>query len=190
MLIPDFSQFPVLETDRLKLRRLISKDADGLFEIRSDEKQMEFLARPIARSVEDANAWIEKIDRSLEMNDGITWGICLKDDEHRLIGTIGFWRLEKENYRGEIGYILHRSMQGRGLMQEAIEKVIDFGFKNLELHSIEADINPANGPSIKLVERNGFKREGTFKDRIFFNNKFIDMVIFSKINPEPLNDLS
>jgi ribosomal-protein-alanine N-acetyltransferase len=54
----------------------------------------------------------------------------------------------------------------------------------MKLHSIEANVNPNNLSSIKLLERNNFIREGYFKENYFFNGKFSDSAIYSLISPE------
>lgn len=163
MLTPNFSPFPTLQTERIVLRRIETSDASDLFVLRSDKRVMQFIDRPMAENVEDALTLIAKIEDSLLQNDGITWGINLNEDP-KLIGTIGFWRLDKPNYRAEIGYMLMPEMQGKGIMQEAISTVIKFGFENMQLHSIEANVNPLNTVSKKILEKNGFLQEAYFKE--------------------------
>jgi ribosomal-protein-alanine N-acetyltransferase len=127
MLEVNFDPFPVLKTNSLLLRKIDHNDVPALFSMRSDKETMRYIDRPIAETFADAEQLIERIDLSLANNDGITWGISLKEN-NELIGTIGYWRMIKEHYRAEIGYLLHPAQQGRGLMQEAITAVINFGF--------------------------------------------------------------
>jgi ribosomal-protein-alanine N-acetyltransferase len=93
------------------------------------------------------------------------------------------WNIEKENHRAEIGYALHPAHQGQGLMQEAMTKVLDYGFTQLKLHSVEANVNPDNLTSIKLLEKNNFVREGYFKESFYYNGKYLDAAIYSLLNP-------
>lgn len=67
-------------------------------------------------------------------------------------------------------------------MFEAIQTVIEFGFEKMKLHSIEANINPENIASKKLLEKAGFIKEAYFKENHFFNGKFIDTEVFSLLN--------
>ena len=101
------------------------------------------------------------------------------DDTKQMIGSIGLWRIDKAHYRGEIGYMLHHDHWGKGIMQEAIAAVIEFGFGPLKLHSIEAHINPANAASAGILEKNGFVREAYFKENYYFRGKFLDTAIYS-----------
>jgi ribosomal-protein-alanine N-acetyltransferase len=177
-----FDPFPVLTTGRLVLRQPCLEDADAVFSLRSDEKVMQFIGRPPAKSREDAEQLIGKIMNSLRDREGITWAITVKD-EPVLQGTIGFWRIIKEHHRAEIGYLLNPLYQGRGLMQEALETVIAYGFETMKLHSIEAHVNPANEASVRLLLRNGFVREAYFKENFFFDGKFHDTAVYSLIAP-------
>lgn len=176
----DFSNFPVLETERLLLRQIVHEDAPAIFNLRSNSDVMRYLDRPAAKTIEDAHELIGRIERSLENGDGITWGIMLKND-NELIGTAGFWRIVKEHFRAEIGYMLHPAWQGKGLMQEVMDKVLNYGFNTLRLHSVEANVNPANAASIRLLERNNFVREAYFRENYYYDGKFLDTAIYSKL---------
>ena len=182
MLNPNFYPFPELETERLLLRQVQDQDADDFFILRSDQTLMRYIDRPLASSITDAQHLIKKIHDSLIQNDGITWIITLKPDPG-LIGTIGFWRIEKENYRAEVGYMLAVKWQDKGIMSEAMKEVLKYGFKEMNLHSVEANVNPANEASIRLLEKNQFIREAYFKENYFYNGKYIDSAIYSLLNP-------
>ncbi|MDN5287201.1 MAG: family N-acetyltransferase [Mucilaginibacter sp.] len=178
MLNLNFNPFPILTTERLILRQFTYDDAPDLFEVRSNADIMQYIARPLAKTVDDAVDLIKVINGLLSNNNGITWCISLKNDQ-RFIGSIGFWRIEKENYRAEIGYLLNPAYQGAGLMQEAIDAVIPHGFGSMNLHTIQANVNPGNAASIKLLEKNNFMREGYFKEDHFYNEAFADTAIYT-----------
>lgn len=181
MLVLNFSPFPTLLTQRLVLREITTNDAQDLFEMRSNPALMRFIDRPLAQSINDSLKLIELIINSQKNNEGITWGISIKGTP-TLIGTIGFWRIQKEHYRAEIGYLLHADYQGKGIMQEAMDAAIGYAFKTLHIHSIEANINPDNVASIKLAEKNGFVREAYFKENFYYNGEFKDTVIYSLLD--------
>jgi ribosomal-protein-alanine N-acetyltransferase len=183
MLSLDFSPFPELETARLYLKQMTPGDAPALFELRSNPRVMQYIDRPLATKVDDASALIQLVIGMLEKNDAITWGIFSKE-EPALKGTIGFWRIQKEHYRAEIGYLLHPQLQGRGLMQEAITAVLHYGFSTMKLHSVEANIKPGNIASEKLLLRNGFVQEGYFRENYFYNGVFGDSQVFSLLAPK------
>lgn len=184
MLSPSFTPFPGITTARLELKQITTGDAQALFRLRSDENLMRYIDRPRAANVNDALDLIQKIATDLEKTDGITWGIFAKQDPASLIGTIGFWRIEKHNYRAEIGYMLDSAHHRQGLMQEAIGAVLDYGFSDLQLHSVQANVNPGNAASARMLEKNGFVKEGYFRENFFFDGRFLDSMIYSLLKTE------
>ncbi|MEI9810881.1 MAG: GNAT family protein [Bacteroidota bacterium] len=180
MLTVNFDPFPVIPTERLLLRKISDNDANELFFIRSDKRTMKYLDRPVAKTVDDAMELIGRITGDLTNNNGITWAITLKDDP-KLAGTIGYWRIDKPNHRAEIGYMIHPGLQGKGLMQEAMSAVIDYGFSVMKIHSIEANVNPANEASIGILEKNDFVREAYYKENYYFDGQFLDTLIYSRL---------
>ena len=69
-------------------------------------------------------------------------------------------------------------------MQEALQEVMEYGFKVLNLHSVEANINPANQASLRLMERNQFVREAYFRENFYYNGRFLDSIICSRLAPK------
>lgn len=178
MLPVNFNPFPNLTSERLLLRRITPTDADDLFVLRADANIMRFIPRPLATSLDDVLQLIQNIDDSIHQNESITWGITFKN-ESKLIGTIGFVRMAKERHRAEVGYLLHKNYQGRGIMQEALVAVLNYGFNDMKLHSIEAIIDPENTASEKLLKRNNFVKEAHFKENCFFEGRFLDSIHYS-----------
>ena len=174
----NFNPFPELRTTRLSLRQLNHNDDAEMFVLRGDPQIMKYIHRPIAKTIAEAASVIDMKNEKISNNESINWAITLTGSD-RLIGFIGYVRMTKENYRAEIGYLLHADHQGTGVMQEAIECVIQYGFKTLGLHSIEAVVSPENIASIKLLERNKFVREAYFKENEFYNGRFNDTAIYS-----------
>ena len=177
-----FSPFPVLRTHRLVLRKMEPADAEALLFLRSDPTILQYLDRDPIHSTAEAALFIRHINDSVDRNEGINWGISLKDDP-ALIGTIGFWRLQKEHFRAEIGYLLHPDHWGKGLVSEAIDAVMDYGWNVMGLHSVEANVNPGNSASIRVLQKAGFVQEAYFRQNYFFRGRFIDSLIFCKLTP-------
>ena len=182
MLEVNFNPFPDLKTQRLILRQLKEEDIHGIFSLRSDEKVMKFIGKPPIKTMAEALDFFNIVTQSLENNAGITWAIALKKTPEKIIGTVGLWRLIKEHYRAEIGYMLMPRYWKKGIAKEAVSEVISYGFNKIGLHSIEAHINPQNTASAILLEKTGFKREAYFKEAFFFNGEFEDTAIYSLLN--------
>jgi ribosomal-protein-alanine N-acetyltransferase len=182
MLALNFYPFPALQTERLSLREISSEDAGEIFFLRSDKRVMKYIDRDPAQSIEDALNWIRIIVDLLQKAEAVTWAICLKT-ENKMIGTITLWNIQKDHHRAEVGYALHPDWQGRGIMQEALKEVLNFGFRKMKLHSVEANVNPQNKASIKLLERNRFIREAYFRENYYYNGEFLDSAIYSLLTP-------
>ncbi|MEP6847184.1 MAG: GNAT family N-acetyltransferase [Panacibacter sp.] len=168
-----FSPFPLLSTERLLLRPLQSKDAEAIFILRSDENINKYLDRPKAKTIADAQQFIQKITDGIAHNESFFWALTIKADD-LLAGTICLWNIDVANNNAEIGYELLPEYQGKGLMQEAIQKVIAFGFDEIQLQSIEACVHKENKASVKLLEKNNFSINAKKE-----NDSAGDMMIYS-----------
>jgi len=154
------SSFRVLKTERLILRALELNDAPAILSLRSDVCVNEFLDRPATNNLDEAVAFIKKIQKSVEHDDSMYWAITCNDV---LIGTICLWNLDIENDIAEIGYELKTESQGKGFMNEAIRTVIDFAFKTMCVKTITASIKQGNMKSIQILEKNKFNLDCLYK---------------------------
>lgn len=182
MLQPNFSPFPIITTERLVLREITENDANEIFFLRSDANILTYLDKEPEKSVDETIAFIDRVKKGQLNNDSVLWGITYKENDS-VIGTICYWRMQKEHYRAEIGYVLHPEQQGKGIMDEAMKGVIQYGFEIMKLHSIEANVNPDNKASMKVLEKNGFVKEAYFRENYYYNGKFIDSAIYSLLTP-------
>lgn len=182
MLEVSFTPFPSLSTERLLLRQITDEDTERVFLLRSNKTSHEFLDKPVMQSLLEASFLINKINSDATANEGITWAIVLKENPSLLIGTIGLWRIIKEHYRAEIGYMLLPEYFRQGYMKEAITRVTTFGFEEMQLHSIEANINPANTGSAAVLKSTGYFKEAYFRENFYFNGIFKDSEIYSIIH--------
>ena len=181
MLTINFTPFPILETERLVLRRVNENDANEIFALRSNPETMKYIPRPLVKSIDDALEHIAMIDAKIESNEGINWAITYKDNP-KLIGIIGHYRIKPEHFRAEVGYMLLPEYHGKGIISEAIKEVVNYGFNEMKLHSIEAIIDPENFGSARVLEKNNFVKEAHLKENEFYEGRFLDTVIYSILN--------
>jgi len=181
MLYFNFNPFPVLSSERLGYRRIGLEDATDFFDLRTHPQVIRYLDRLPEKSVKDVFPIIDNIDAAAKNNTGILWVITSKDSE-KMMGTIGFWKTDSQHHRAEVGYLLHPGFWGKGFMDEALKRIIKFGWQNMLLHTIEANINPENRSSKKLLVNNGFVVEGYFKESYHYDGKYLDAEILSLIN--------
>ena len=180
MLELKFKKFPELETKRLILRQVQYYNIEPMHKMRSDSQSMQYMDTEVPQSLNDTQKKFEQELESFSKGDSVYWALILKKT-NEFIGGAGFWRLIKEHFRAEIGYQLLPDYWRKGYSFEALKSIIQFGFEKMGLHSIEGNINPKNVPSIKLLEKLGFKQEAYFKENFYYNGKFLDSAIFSLI---------
>jgi ribosomal-protein-alanine N-acetyltransferase len=182
MLELNFNPFPELTTERLLLRRLRAEDADEILFLRSDEAVMKYINKEPTATLEDANAFIKSINDNIDLNYVIMWALALKENPGKLIGIICLWRIQTEHYRAEAGFSLLPQFWRQGLIKEALKRVVEYGFNDLKLHSIEGRINPDNAASAATLESAGFVREAYFKEDYCFRGQFLNTAVYSKLN--------
>ncbi|CAN5260872.1 hypothetical protein BH09BAC5_BH09BAC5_14350 [soil metagenome] len=124
--------------------------------------------------------FIAFINESAAKNEFINWAITLTGED-KLIGMIGLFRMQPEHFRSEIGYMLMTEYHGKQIMQEAIDSIVEYAFEKIKFHSLEAVISPENIPSQKTIEKCGFVKEAHFKEKEFYNGKFKDILVYSKL---------
>lgn len=178
MLTINFHPFKNLETERLLLRRVAVSDIKEIRELRGNPETMKFIPRPLVTNDEEALEHFKMIDEKIENNSGINWAITLKENP-KLIGIIGHYRIQPENHRCEIGYMILPQYNGQGIVTEAIKPVLEYGFDHLNMHSIEAVIDPENEASERVLQKNGFVKEAHILENELWNGKFWDTVIYS-----------
>jgi [ribosomal protein S5]-alanine N-acetyltransferase len=175
-----WDRFPTLETERLILREITPADSGDIFAIYSDEEVMRYWGSPPHRSMAETRMMIEGVAASYLAREGIRWGIARKPDD-RLVGSCGLWRIVRRHFRAEIGYELSRSAWGQGIMAETIEAIARFGFVSMGLHSIEAQVDPENARSARLLEKARFKLEGRQRENFYYNGRFTDTLLYGRL---------
>lgn len=142
---------PVLHSQRLTLRQLIPQDEQAIFNLRSNESVARFAGRQPARTLPEAAQFISWINE----NKYTYWGILLQGTD-TVIGTACLWNFAADERSAETGYELLPDFQGQGIMKEALNRLLEYGFDELKLEKIEACTHKDNTPSIKLLQALGF----------------------------------
>ncbi|HSF45457.1 MAG TPA: GNAT family N-acetyltransferase [Chitinophagaceae bacterium] len=149
--------FPILATERLILRQLFMSDEKEVFALRSDREINRYLDRQQSSTLDDARDFISRVSENINKNESLYWAITLNGRNY-LVGTCCLFGFSDEEAKCEIGYELLPGFQGRGIMLEALKKVIDYAFNTLKVQVIEACMHQDNRSSIRLMEKLSFKR--------------------------------
>ena len=164
-------------TERLLLRPLRETDALELFSIHSDPRVMRYWSTPPWESIEAAHENIARDLKAMAAGEYVQFGIERREDA-RLAGKCTLFNLAPKCKRAEIGYGLSSTHWGRGYAHEALSALVRFGFQELDLNRIEADVDPRNLRSLKLLERLGFTKEGQLRERWIVGGEVSDSAIF------------
>jgi [ribosomal protein S5]-alanine N-acetyltransferase len=176
-------EFPVIETSKIRLRKLRLEDAQELVNYYSNENVYRHLdwngPETLERSREIINVW----------NKGYTEGWIIRfavadKETDTVIGTI--FLSEFEGGRAEIGYELSEDYWRRGIMSEAIREVLSLGFNKLGLVRIQAFVSEENIASKEMLKKFNFKAEGYLRKYECHNvtNEYKDMWIYSLIDTD------
>jgi [ribosomal protein S5]-alanine N-acetyltransferase len=179
----DVNTFPLIETDRLILRKIVKDDANHVLKYLSDKEVMKYYGLESFKTIHEALEEISWYESILNKKTGIRWGMTLKG-EGKVIGSCGFLNRVPQHYRTEVGYELSRNYWGYGIASEALEAVIRYGFKYFQFQRIEALIEPLNIPSQKLVEKQGFIKEGLLRNYEFTCGKFDNLYMYSLLKQD------
>jgi [ribosomal protein S5]-alanine N-acetyltransferase len=175
------SEFPRLETKNLILRETHLSDASAIFEIFNDDRVTQFHDLDTATRIEQVKFLIERRRDRFQKQEGIRWGIAKKQNDI-IIGSCGY-RMEN-NFRGALGYELASAYWRKGIMNEALEAIIDWGFERLQFNRIEAMVMLDNIASKKLLEKLAFREEGILREYNFWKGKFHDLRMFSLLKKD------
>ena len=174
---------PALATARLRLREWRLEDAPALHELYSDVETMRYWSSEPHATLAETVDLITRTRESVRVGQAVDWVIAEREGD-RAIGKVAYWRWLREHRRAEIGYALRRDHWGRGLATEALQAFLRFGFERLQLHSVEAQVDPENAASIRVLRRLGFVLEGHLRQSYFHRGRFTDTQIWSLLSPD------
>ena len=170
--------FPVLETERLKLREITKDDAVGIFACFSNDDVTRYYGQETLQNIEQAEKFVEFFSKNYNEKRGIRWGIETRETRE-FIGTIGFNAWSPNHRRAEIGYEIHPDQWRKGYTSEALSKVLTFGFDVMDLTRIGAIVFIDNEASNNLLTKIGFQKEGVLRDYMYQNDIAHDTNIYS-----------
>jgi RimJ/RimL family protein N-acetyltransferase len=179
----DGDALPTLDAPRVRLRWLTERDVDALFGIFSDERMMRFWSSTPMKERSEAEELLSRIHRQFADKSGFQWGVERKSDGE-LLGTCTLFGIHQANMRAEIGYCLRSAHWGQGYMGEALSALIDHAFGALKLRRLEADVDPNNASSLRILDRMGFQREGLLRERWNVGGEIQDTVFLGLLARE------
>lgn len=167
----------LLRTPRLTLRPLADSDAVDLFALHSDQDVARYLSRPAWESIDSAYELIARDQEALAAGKYLHLGIH-RTQAPGLIGECSLHSLNEPSRRAEVGYAIAPPAWRQGFAVEAVAALIEFAFVDLELNRLEADIDPRNRASAKVLQRLGFEQEGYLRERWIVRGEVSDSALY------------
>ncbi|MDC8013836.1 GNAT family N-acetyltransferase [Tahibacter soli] len=174
---------PVVTTPRLVLRHIARDDLDAVYAFHGDPRAMRYWSFPAWTDRAQADAWFDERGTLGHSREHYPWGVERRDEEG-LIGALTLFQIDRVQRRCEVGYIFNPAHWGRGYAAEALRAALAHAFDVLELARVEADIDPRNDASCRLVEKIGFRREGVLRERWRVNGEVCDSAIYGLLARE------
>lgn len=173
---------PTLESTRLRLRPYLDSDVTALFALYGDPEVTRYWSHPAWTDPAQAHLYL-----SLRKDEATSfvhaWAIADRES-NELMGALTFFSISGTHARAEVGYSLLSKLQGRGFGTEALNAALKYGFDTLNLYRIEADVDPRNTGSLKLLEKLGFQREGFLRQRWRVNGEVCDSVLYGLLKED------
>lgn len=166
-----FSRIPILDTERLILRRMKVDDAEDMFDYARRADVTKYLIWECHADVGYTREYLQFVQKQYEEGEFYDWAI-IDRASGRMIGTCGFTSFDDDNNSAEIGYVLNPDFRGRGLMPEAINEILKFGFLRLNLNRIEAKYMEGNDASRRVMEKCGMSFEGTHRSSMYIKGSY------------------
>ncbi len=178
-----YGNLPILETERLLLRRVTLDDVDDMFIYASNEEVSKYVTWNTHKTLSDTYDYINFVLNKYDNNQVAPWGIEYKENGE-FIGTIDFVWWKPHHKIAEIGYVISQEYWGKGLATEATRALIKFGFKEMDLVRIQARCSIENIASARVMEKSGMSFEGIIRKGIFVKGIHQDIKMYSIIDEE------
>lgn len=178
-----WESLPELTTKRMRLRWLTDADVDALFHIFSHPEVVRYWGAPALADRNAAIKLLNEIQENFRKRTSMKWGVA-ELQTNQIIGTVTLFNLNFDNKRAEVGYGLDPAYWRKGYVTEALDALLSYAFEELQLHRLEADVDPRNVGSIRTLEKMGFQREGLMRERWQVNGEIQDAVFYGLLRPE------
>lgn len=165
----------------MRLRQLRYKDIQTMPRLVTAHVVQYLVHMPYPYGTEDARRFIKKSRRNFQLKKELNFAIELTNSGN-LVGVISLQKIDRVNKNGQLGYWIGKEYWNRGLATESINLLVHYAFHVLRLHKVYANVLAKNRASIRVLEKNGLKREGILRDSIYKYDKFFDVVLYYRLN--------
>lgn len=175
------NEFPTFKGKLVRLRQLRQKDAWTMPRLVTAQVVQYLIHVPYPYETKDARKFINKSHRNFRLRKELNFAIELIDDGS-LVGVISLQKIDRVNKSGQIGYWIGKKYWNMGLATDSLNLLIHYALHVLRLHKVYANVLATNRASIRVLEKNAMKKEGVLIDSVYKYDKFIDVVLYYRLN--------
>ncbi|MBM7568828.1 GNAT family N-acetyltransferase [Paenibacillus sacheonensis] len=179
---------PVLETDRVRLRKITSADVPAIYKYCSDNEVARYTSWHAHITQADTEGFVHHILQLYADQRLAPWGIEDKETG-TIIGTVGFVYVDPKHARAEVAYALSRHDWNKGIMSEVVARVLAYAFDVLRLVRVEARCLVPNTGSARVMEKCGMAFEGILRKHLLVKGKFEDLKTYAIVHDDNLKRL-
>ncbi|SCN21541.1 putative ribosomal N-acetyltransferase YdaF [Clostridium sp. N3C] len=175
-----YDQFPYIVTDEITLRKIVDSDLDSLFEIYNNENLFQYTPVKLRKSKVAVAHMIGHFERDFYKRKGIFLGICLNNEPNHIVGVAEIFDYSADTNMVTIGYRLNESYWSKGIATKTVKAMTEYLFRDIGINRVQAFVMPDNIKSQKVLQRNGFDKEGLIRQGYYWKGQgVVDLIVFS-----------
>lgn len=175
-----YRHLPRLETPRLVLRKATQDDVPDIFLYASDLQVTRYLRWGPHPNMDATRSHVDEVLRQYDRGEDGPWFIEYKDTG-TVLGHIHLMEIESRHRKAQVGFVLSQDYWNRGMMTEALGKVLEFSFTHLGMNRIEGWCILQNRAGARVMEKNGMQKEGSLRDYLFQKDRFWDFSVYAML---------
>jgi [ribosomal protein S5]-alanine N-acetyltransferase len=178
-----YQNLPMLETSRLVLRKANAEDVSDIFVYASDAEVTRYLRWGPHQTISNTEKYVHEVLEQYSQGRDGPWVIELKDN-HQVIGHIHLMEMEIQHQKAQVGFVLSKSYWNKGIMTEALRKVLEYSFIHLGMNRIEGWCIAKNRAAERVMGKSGMRKEGELREYLFQKDTFWDYCVYSMLQKE------
>lgn len=182
-----YNTYPVIESERVILKKIEEKDLDEFFEIHSSEAVYRYIPGKARTNISTVKNMIGHYERDFNKKKMVFLGIYVKEPQEKLAGIAEIFDIDKKVESATIGYRLHEKYWGKGLAAESVKAMTEFLIGKIKVNRLQAYVMTGNTKSVEVLKRNEFIHEGTLRQSQIWKDKgLVDLELYSILKEDTL----
>ena len=180
-----YEEFPHISYEELTLRKIVASDVDDIFEIYSNEKLFQYSPVNLKKNKDTVANMIGHFERDFHKRKSIFLGISLNSEASNIVGIAEMFDYSPEVNMITIGYRLNDRFWNKGIAAKAVKAMVDYLFNDIGINRVQAFVMPENIRSQKVLQKNGFVKEGIIRQGYVWKGQgVVDLILYSLLKAD------